>query len=185
MPVGLGPVGLSGLYARRGEVQAARAAAAAGVPFTLSTVSACSLERGRRVRRTSSGSSSISSRTAASSRDLIARAKAAGCGALVLTVDLAVPGSRYRDARAAGGGLQAHARSCCARPGLALGRRRSTAARISLGNLEPIVGKRAPLSDFQAWIHANFDPSVSWKDVEWVRAQWNGPADHQGHPRPR
>ena len=45
----------------------------------------------------------------------------------------------------------------------------------SLGNLEPIVGKRAPLSDFQAWIHANFDPSVSWKDVEWVRKRWNGP----------
>ena len=45
----------------------------------------------------------------------------------------------------------------------------------SLGNLEPIVGKSAPLSDFQAWIHANFDPSVSWKDVEWVRGQWNGP----------
>ena len=45
----------------------------------------------------------------------------------------------------------------------------------SLGNLEPIVGKHAPLSDFQAWIHANFDPSVSWKDVQWVRKQWNGP----------
>ena len=45
----------------------------------------------------------------------------------------------------------------------------------SLGNLEPIVGKRAPLSDFQAWIHANFDPSVSWRDVEWVRKQWSGP----------
>jgi L-lactate dehydrogenase (cytochrome) len=46
---------------------------------------------------------------------------------------------------------------------------------ISLGNLEPIVGKRAPLSDFQAWIHANFDPSVSWKEVEWIRSQWKGP----------
>ena len=46
---------------------------------------------------------------------------------------------------------------------------------ISLGNLEPIVGKRAPLSDFQAWIHANFDPSVNWKDVEWVRRLWKGP----------
>jgi L-lactate dehydrogenase (cytochrome) len=45
----------------------------------------------------------------------------------------------------------------------------------SLGNLEPVVGKRAPLSDFQAWIHANFDPSVSWKDVEWVKAKWGGP----------
>ena len=46
---------------------------------------------------------------------------------------------------------------------------------ISLGNLEPIVGKRAPLSDFQAWIHANFDPSVSWSDVEWLRKRWDGP----------
>ncbi len=172
MPLGLGPVGLSGLYARRGECQAAKAAAAARVPFTLSTVSACSL---REVAAT--GHVPWYQLYFVKDRgfvaEMIERAKAAGCGALVLTVDLAVPGSRYRDARAAGGGLKRFAQ-LLARPEWLwdVGVRGRP---HSLGNLEDIVGKRAPLSDFQAWIHANFDPSVGWKDVEWVRAQWNGP----------
>jgi L-lactate dehydrogenase (cytochrome) len=172
MPVGLGPVGLAGLYARRGEVQAARAAAAAGVPLALSTVSACSL---REVAAT--GHVPWYQLYFVKDRgfvaDLIGIAKDVGCAALVLTVDLAVPGSRYRDYRTAGGGLrrwgQLLARpewlwdvGICGRP-------------ISLGNLEPIVGKRAPLSDFQSWITANFDASVTWKDVAWVREQWKGP----------
>jgi L-lactate dehydrogenase (cytochrome) len=172
MPVGLGPVGLSGLYARRGEVQAAKAAAAAGVPFALSTVSACSL-------REVAASGHVPWYQLYFVRDrgfvsaLIDRAKEEGCEALILTVDLSVPGSRYRDSRAAGGGLRRMSQllarpewlwdvGICGRP-------------ISLGNLEPIVGKRAPLNHFQAWIHANFDPSVGWKDVEWVRSQWSGP----------
>jgi L-lactate dehydrogenase (cytochrome) len=172
MPVGLGPVGLSGLYARRGEVQAAKAAAAAGVPMALSTVSACSL---REVA--TSGHVPwyqlyfIKDRGFVS--EMIETARAAGSEALVLTVDLSVPGSRYRDSRAAGGGIRRMSQllarpewlwdvGICGRP-------------ISLGNLEPVVGKRAPLNHFQAWIHANFDPSVSWKDVEWVRSQWDGP----------
>jgi L-lactate dehydrogenase (cytochrome) len=172
MPVGLGPVGLSGLYARRGEVQAVRAAAAAGVPMALSTVSACSL---REVA--ASGHVPwyqlyfIKDRGFVS--EMIETAKAAGSEALVLTVDLSVPGSRYRDSRAAGAGIRRMSQllarpewlwdvGICGRP-------------ISLGNLEPVVGKRAPLDHFQAWIHANFDPSVSWKDVEWVRSQWDGP----------
>jgi L-lactate dehydrogenase (cytochrome) len=105
--------------------------------------------------------------------DMVERAKAEGCEALILTVDLAVPGSRYRDYRAAGGGPRRTAQllsrpqwlwdvGICGRP-------------ISRGNLEPIVGRKAPLSDFQAWIHANFDPSVSWKDVAWLRKRWDGP----------
>jgi L-lactate dehydrogenase (cytochrome) len=172
MPVGLGPVGLSGLYARRGEVQAAKAAAAANVPFTLSTVGACSL---REVA--ASGHVPWYQLYFVKDRGFVAamiqRAKEAGCGALVLTVDLAVPGSRYRDGRAAGGGPRRWAQ-LLARPawlwdvGL-------NGKPHSLGNLEDIVGKRAPLSDFQSWIHANFDASVNWKDVAWVRDQWKGP----------
>jgi L-lactate dehydrogenase (cytochrome) len=172
MPVGLGPVGLSGIYARRGEVQAAKVAAAAGVPMALSTVSACSL---REVAATGHVPwyqlYFIKDRGFVS--EMIETAKAAGSEALVLTVDLSVPGSRYRDSRAAGGGIRRMSQllarpewlwdvGICGRP-------------ISLGNLEPVVGKRAPLNHFQAWIHANFDPSVSWKDVEWVRSQWDGP----------
>jgi L-lactate dehydrogenase (cytochrome) len=104
---------------------------------------------------------------------MIETANELGCGALVLTVDLAVPGSRYRDARAAGGGL-GRMFELLARPGW-LWDVGIHGKPHSLGNLEPIVGRQAPLSDFQAWIHANFDPSVSWKDVEWVRRQWKGP----------
>jgi L-lactate dehydrogenase (cytochrome) len=172
MPVGLGPVGLSGLYARRGEVQAAKAAAAANVPQVLSTVSACSL---REVA--ASGHVPWFQLYFVKDRDFVAglieRARAEGCGALFLTVDLAVPGSRYRDARAVNGTL-ARLGGYLARPSWLwdVGIRGRP---ISLGNLEPIVGKSAPLSDFQKWIHGNFDASVSWKDVAWVREQWNGP----------
>jgi len=172
MPVGLGPVGLAGLYARRGEVQAARAAAGANVPFALSTVGACSL---REVA--ASGHVPWYQLYFVKDRgfvaDMIARSREAGCSALILTVDLAVPGSRYRDHRAAGGGLRRWSQ-LLVRPEWLwdVGIRGRP---ISLGNLEDIVGKRAPLSDFQAWIHTNFDPSVTWKDVEWVRQQWNGP----------
>jgi L-lactate dehydrogenase (cytochrome) len=172
MPVGLGPVGLSGLYARRGEVQAARAAAGAGVPFTLSTVSGCSL---REVA--ASGHVPWFQLYFVKDRGFVAQlietAREAGSEALVLTVDLAVPGSRYRDARAAGAGFW-RTMQLAARPQW-LWDVGVKGKPHSLGNLEPIVGSRAPLSDFQSWIHANFDPSVSWKDVEWVRKRWKGP----------
>ena len=177
MPVGLGPVGLSGLYARRGEVQAARAAAAANVPMILSTVSACSLHE-----VAASGNVPWYQLYFVKDRgfvaDMIARARDEGCEALVVTVDLAVPGSRYRDARAAGSTL-ARLPNLCARPhwlwDVAIRGRP-----ISFGNLEPVVGRRAPLADFQKWIHDNFDPSVSWKDVAWVRDQWKGPLISKG-----
>jgi len=172
MPLGLAPVGLSGLYARRGEVQAAKAAAAAGVPFALSTVSACSLEEVAACGHVP-WFQLYFVKDKGFAADMIDRAKAVGCGALVLTVDLPVPGARYRDARAAGGGPRRWA-DLVTRPqwlwdvGI-------NGRPISLGNLESVVGKRAPLAHFQAWIHANFEPSVSWKQVEWVRERWKGP----------
>ena len=150
----------------------ARAAVRRNVPFTLSTVSACSIEE---VARAEPGFwfQLYFVRDRGFVEAMIERAKGAGCSALVLTVDLAVPGSRYRDARAAGGGLK-RALQLAARPAWLwdVGLRGKP---HSLGNLEDIVGRKAPLDDFQAWIHANFDPSVSWKEVEWVRARWPGP----------
>ena len=172
LPVGLGPVGLAGMFARRGEVQVARVATEANVPFALSTVGGCSLHE-----VAESGNvpwyQLYFVRDRGFVANMIERAKAAGCGALILTVDLQVPGSRYRDARAAGGGLRRMAQ-LVTRP-IWLWDVGIRGRPISLGNLEEVIGKRAPLSDFQAWIHRNFDPSVSWKDVEWLRSQWDGP----------
>jgi L-lactate dehydrogenase (cytochrome) len=177
MPVGLGPVGLSGLYARRGEVQAARAAAAADVPFSLSTLSGCS------IGEVAKGSGSpfwfqlyiVKDRGFVS--DMIARAKEAGCGALLLTVDLAVPGSRYRDYRAGMSGSMrgsgSRMRQVLQRPDWAW----DVAVRgrpLTMGNLETLLGAGAVLADLMGWVGANFDASVTWKDVEWVRQQWKG-----------
>jgi L-lactate dehydrogenase (cytochrome) len=177
MPVGLGPVGLSGLYARRGEVQAARAAAAAQVPFSLSTLSACSIGEVAAAERGFWFQLYIV-KDRGFVRDMIAAAQEAGCGALLLTVDLAVPGTRYRDYRSGLSGnlrwkgsrfLQAARRprwawdvGVCGRP-------------HSFGNLEPLLGSGAALSDLMGWVARNFDSSVTWKDVEWVRGQWQGP----------
>jgi L-lactate dehydrogenase (cytochrome) len=177
MPVGLGPVGLSGLYARRGEVQAAKAAEAAGVPFTLSTLSACSIEEVAAAERGVWFQLYIVKDRGFVS-DMIARAKEAGCGALLLTVDLAVPGTRYRDYRA---GLSGSMRGPAARFGQVLRRPDwawDVAVRgrpMTMGNLEPLLGSGAALADLMGWVARNFDASVTWKDVEWVRSQWDGP----------
>ena len=176
MPVGLGPVGLSGLYARRGEVQAARAAAAAGVPFTLSTLSACSIDEVARAAPLWFQLYIVKDRGFVS--DMIARAKQAGCGALLLTVDLAVPGTRYRDYRA---GLSGSLRGPGSRMWQVFQRPRwawDVAVRgrpMTMGNLEPLLGSRAVLADLMGWVAGNFDASVTWNDVEWVRSQWDGP----------
>jgi len=176
LPVGLGPVGLSGLYARRGEVQAARAAAAAGVPFTLSTLSACSIGEVARAAPLWFQLYMVKDRGFVS--DMVARAKEAGCGALLLTVDLAVPGTRYRDYRA---GLSGSLRGPASRAFQVLRRPDwawDVAVRgrpMTMGNLEPLLGSGAALADLMGWVAKNFDASVTWKDVEWVRSQWQGP----------
>jgi L-lactate dehydrogenase (cytochrome) len=176
MPVGLGPVGLSGLYARRGEVQAAKAAAAAGVPFALSTLSACSIAEVACAAPLWFQLYIVKDRGFVG--DTIARAHEAGCGALLLTVDLAVPGTRYRDYRSglsgSLGGRANRLRQVLACPDWAWdvgvhGRPHT------FGNLEPLLGSGAALGDLMGWVGRNFDASVTWKDVEWVRGQWKGP----------
>jgi L-lactate dehydrogenase (cytochrome) len=180
MPVGLGPVGLSGLYARRGEVQAAKAAAAANVPFTLSTVSACSIEEVAQGSGHPFWLQLYVIRDRGFMRELIARARDAKCEALLFTVDLPTPGSRYRDYRSGltgSHGLGAKVRrfgQLLSRPdwlwdvGLH-GRPHS------MGNLTKVVARGSGLNDFGTWIANNFDPSMSWKDIEWIRSEWPGP----------
>ena len=176
MPVGLAPVGLSGLYARRGEVQAAKAAAAAGVPFSLSTLSACSIQEVAKAAPLWFQLYIVKDRGFVS--DMIARAKEAGCGALLLTVDLAVPGTRYRDYRS---GLSGSLRGKASRLGQVLARPDWAwdvalhGRPLTMGNLEPLLGSGAALGDLMGWVAQNFDSSVTWKDVEWVRGQWQGP----------
>ena len=180
MPVVLSPVGLSGMYARRGEVQAARAAEAAGVPFCLSTVGVCSIEEIARGTTKPFWFQLYMIRDRAFMRDLLATARAAGCSTLVFTVDMPVAGSRYRDLRsgltgAAGvtGALQ-RIWQAAQRPGWAWdvglhGRPHS------LGNVAPVLGGKSGIDDFFAWLGANFDPGISWKDLDFIREQWSGP----------
>jgi len=180
LPVVLGPVGLAGMNARRGEVQAARAAEGAGVPFCLSTVSACSIEEVRAGTARPFWFQLYMIRDRAFMADLLRKAKAAGCSALVFTVDMPVPGTRYRDHRsglAGASGLAGDARramQALLHPGWALdvgllGRPHT------LGNVAPVLKGRTGLEDFFAWMRNNFDPSVTWRDLEWVRANWDGP----------
>jgi L-lactate dehydrogenase (cytochrome) len=178
MPVGLGPVGLSGLYARRGEVQAAQAAAAANVPFSLSTLSGCSIGEVARGCNAPFWFQLYIVKDRGFVSDMIARAKNAGCSALLLTVDLAVPGTRYRDYRAGMSGSMrgsgSRMRQVLQRPDWAW----DVAIRgrpLTMGNLETLLGAGAVLADLMGWVGANFDASVTWKDVEWVREQWKGP----------
>lgn len=176
LPVALGPVGISGMYARRGEVQAARAAATTGIPTCLSTVSICSIEE---VARSADPFwfQLYVIRDRAFMRDLIARAKAAGARALVFTVDMPVPGSRYRDAHAGMSGPYAPLRRALQ----AIGRPRWSwdvglrGRPHMLGNLLPVLGRDSGLNDYMGWLGRNFDPSIQWKDLDWIREVWDGP----------
>jgi L-lactate dehydrogenase (cytochrome) len=176
LPVGLGPVGLSGLYARRGEVQAAKAAQAAGVPFTLSTLSGCSIGEVAKAAPLWFQLYIVKDRGFVS--DMIARAKEAGCGALLLTVDLPVAGTRYRDFRA---GISGSMRGPGARTWQVMQRPDWAwdvaihGRPLTMGNLEPLLGSNAVLADLMAWVANNFDATVTWNDIDWIRSQWNGP----------
>jgi L-lactate dehydrogenase (cytochrome) len=180
MPIALGPIGLAGLTARRGEVQAARAAEKAGIPFCLSTVSACALDEVRAGVARPFWFQLYMIRDRGFMADLIAQASAVGVTRLVFTVDMPVPGTRYRDYRsglAGAPGLMGDIRrvgQALWRPDWAydVGLRGRPHA---LGNVAPVLGPNSGLDDFFAWMRGNFDPTVTWKDLEWVRDNWQGP----------
>ena len=180
MPVALAPIGLGGMNARRGEVQAARAAEAAGIPFTLSTMSACPLAEVSGAVEKPIWFQLYVTRDRGFMRDLIARAAEARCSALMFTVDLPVAGSRYRDYRSGMfggttlGGKIRRAWQAATHPRWAwdvgvMGRPHH------LGNVAPILKGKTGIEDFFGWLSANFDPSINWRDLEYIRSEWKGP----------
>ena len=177
LPVALSPVGLTGMYARRGEVQAAVAADKKGIPFTLSTVSVCPIEEVAPAIQRPMWFQLYVLRDRGFMKNALERAKAAGCSTLVFTVDMPVPGARYRDAHSGMSGKNAAMRrymQSCMHPHWAwnvglLGRPHD------LGNISKYLGKPTGLEDYIGWLGNNFDPSISWKDLEWIRDYWEGP----------
>jgi L-lactate dehydrogenase (cytochrome) len=179
LPIVLAPVGLGGMFARRAEVQAARAAESAGVPFTESTVSICSIEEVAAAKKAPPWFQLYVMRDRGYAQDLMARAQAVGAPVLLLTIDLAVVGARHRDTRNAAVGAQtawAKARRAfdlLSHPrwiaDVALGGRP-----LTFGNLEKAVPGGGSPDAFKDWVDSQFDPSVTWKDIEWVRENWNG-----------
>lgn len=177
MPLALSPVGLTGMYARRGEVQAAVAADKKGIPFTLSTVSVCPIEEVTPAIQRPMWFQLYVLRDRGFMKNALERAKAAGCSTLVFTVDMPVPGARYRDAHSGMSGPNAAIRrylQSVMHPHWAwdvglLGRPHD------LGNISKYLGKPTGLEDYIGWLGNNFDPSISWKDLEWIRDFWDGP----------
>lgn len=176
LPVALSPVGLTGMYARRGEVQAAMAADKKGIPFTLSTVSVCPIEEVVPKIRRPMWFQLYVLKDRGFMQNVLERAKAAGCSTLVFTVDMPVPGARYRDAHSGMSGPNAAMRrylQAVTHPHWAmdvglLGRPHD------LGNISKYLGKTIGLEDYIGYLGANFDPSISWKDLEWIRDFWDG-----------
>jgi L-lactate dehydrogenase (cytochrome) len=178
-PVGLAPIGLAGLYARRGEVQAARAAQAAGVPFILSSSACCSIEEVCHGTDRPVILQLYMIKDRLFMEDLLARTAALGVTTLVLTVDLIIHSPRRRDIRTSLTGAQGlparlqRAVEIARHPGWAwdvgvMGRPHT------LGNFAPRMPNGAGLAQFTAWVGRNFDPSITWKDLDWLRQHWAG-----------
>ncbi len=177
IPVALSPVGLTGMYRRRGEVQAARAADRHGIPFTMSSVSVCPIEEVAPKIQRPMWFQLYVLKDRGFMQNALERAQAAGCTTLVFTVDMPVPGARYRDAHSGMSGPNAPLRrywQAMTHPRWAvdvglLGRPHD------LGNISAYRGNPTGLADYMGYLGANFDPSISWKDLEWIRAFWKGP----------
>jgi L-lactate dehydrogenase (cytochrome) len=174
--VALAPVGLTGLNWADGEILAARAADRFGVPYTLSTMSICSIEDVAQGLGKPFWFQLYVMRDRGFAASLIERAKAAKCSALVLTLDLQIQGQRHQDLK---NGLAvppkltlATALDVMRKPSWALNVLRGK--RKSFGNLEGRIPDAKSLTTLSQWIAGQFDPTLSWKDVEWVKKQWGG-----------
>ncbi|RON33341.1 FMN-dependent L-lactate dehydrogenase LldD [Pseudomonas brassicacearum] len=177
MPIILAPVGLTGMFARRGEVQAVKAAENKGIPLCLSTVSVCSIEEVSAQSQQSIWFQLYVLKDRGFMKNALERAKAAGVKNLVFTVDMPTPGARYRDAHSGMSGPFASSRrmlQAMTKPDWAfnvgvMGRPHD------LGNISKYLGKAVTLEDYMGWLANNFDPSISWSDLEWIREFWKGP----------
>ena len=177
MPVALAPVGLAGMNARRGEVQAARAAIKAGIPMIQSTVSVYSLKEVTEGAGQAPWFQLYVLKDRGFMKDALERAQGLGVTKLVFTVDMPLPGARYRDAHSGMSGPNAAARrmmQAVFKPSWAwdvgvMGRPHD------LGNVSAYRGQATGLEDYIGWLGANFDPSISWSDLEWIRDFWKGP----------
>lgn len=179
MPLALAPVGMAGMFSRRGEVTGHRVASQAGVPFSLSTLGVCTMDELRTASPAPFWFQLYMMRDRNVVERLLDRARDAGCDTLLFTVDLAVTGLRHRDVR----------NGMLGRPTLKarLGKLRQLVARPgwirdvgllgkphTIGNLSDVVPDPTDLNAYKDWIDAQFDPSVTWKDIEWLRRIWNG-----------
>ncbi|MFG1225052.1 FMN-dependent L-lactate dehydrogenase LldD [Xanthobacter wiegelii] len=177
MPMALAPIGLCGMFARRGEVQAAKAALGKGIQFTLSTVSVCPIEEVRGQVEKPFWFQLYVLKDRGFMKNALERAWAAGIRTLVFTVDMPVPGARYRDAHSGMSGPNAAVRrmvQAALHPmwaydvGL-------MGTPHDLGNVSAYRGHKTTLEDYVGWLGANFDPAIGWRDLEWIREFWKGP----------
>ena len=177
MPVALAPTGFAGMQHADGEMLAACAAEEFGVPFTLSTMSICSIEDVASVTTKPFWFQLYVMRDRDFVANLIDRAKAAGCSALVLTVDLQILGQRHKDLR---NGLSAPPKltvknilDMALRPRWALGMLRTQ--RRTFGNIVGHAKGVDDLSSLSSWASEQLDPKLSWEDIDWIRKRWDGP----------
>jgi L-lactate dehydrogenase (cytochrome) len=176
LPVALAPVGLAGMYARRGEVQAVRAAGRCGIPFIQSTVSVCPLAEVAAQAASPIWFQLYVLKDRGFMRDVMRRAWELGATTLVFTVDMPVPGARYRDAHSGMSGANGPLRrvlQALRHPRWAwdvglFGRPHD------LGNISAYRGHATGLADYIGWLGANFDPGIGWRDLEWIRDEWGG-----------
>ena len=178
MPLALAPIGLGGMAARRGEVQALKAAEAAGVPFTLSTVGICGLAELAEAAEHPFWFQLYMIRDREVVEKVIESAWAAGCRTLVFTVDLPMPGPRHRDTRngMAVPGMRAKLLKIAqvtARPSW-LWDVPIRGGPMCLGTMNPHVPAASDPDSFRKWIDTQFDPTVTWTDIEWLRDKWKG-----------